>query len=98
MARALTDLRSLARSHTRMSLRVLAGIAKNSTNDSARVAAAIHLLDRGWGKAPQSHTLDGEGKVTVEIVYRTREPQQSAMIDVTPEVIDVTPKQDDDTT
>jgi hypothetical protein len=28
---------------------VLAGIAKDGTNEGARVAAAVALLDRGWG-------------------------------------------------
>jgi hypothetical protein len=34
----------------------LAGIAKDGTNDAARVAAACALLDRGWGKPPQART------------------------------------------
>ena len=51
-----------------MALRTLCGIAENSANDSARVAAAIHILDRGWGKPPQAHTgEDGQGKIKVVI-------------------------------
>jgi len=30
-----------------MGLRMLAGIAKNGKNQAARVAACVHLLDRG---------------------------------------------------
>jgi hypothetical protein len=68
MPYAPTDLRSLARAHTEMALRTLAGIASNGANESARVAAAVHLLDRGWGKAPQTHTgEDGEGAITILI-------------------------------
>ena len=68
MAKAPVDLRSLARSHTEMCLRVLCGIAQNSESDSARVAAVGLIWDRGWGKAPQAHTgEDGEGAIEVVI-------------------------------
>jgi hypothetical protein len=68
MARAPTDIRSLARSHTEMAIKILAGIAKDGSNEGARVAAAVALLDRGWGKLPQAHTgEDGEGEVRVTI-------------------------------
>lgn len=68
MARAPTDLRSLARSHTEMALRSLCGIALNGENESARVAACIHILDRGWGKPATTHTgEDGEGAIQVVI-------------------------------
>ena len=39
------NLRSLARGHTEMGLRVLAGIAENGKNEAARVAACDHILD-----------------------------------------------------
>lgn len=68
MPRAPTDLRSLARSHTEMALRTLCGIAQNGENESARVAAAAHILDRGWGRTPQAHTGEnGEGDIRVTI-------------------------------
>jgi len=68
VAKAPVDLRSLARSHTEMCLRVLCGIAQNSESDSARVAAVGLIWDRGWGKAPQAHTgEDGEGDIRVTI-------------------------------
>ena len=55
MAKAPTDIRSLARAHTDTALNVLRGIM---TNDEApmpaRVAAATYLLDRGWGRAVQA--------------------------------------------
>jgi hypothetical protein len=34
---------------------------------AARVAAAIHILDRGWGKAEQSHTPT---EMTLQVVIR----------------------------
>jgi hypothetical protein len=67
MAKAPVDLRSLARAYTELGIRTLAGIARNSTSDTARVQAIGMLLDRGWGKAPQAHTgEDGNGiRITV---------------------------------
>ena len=68
MTKATPDLRSLARSHTELSIQTLAGVARNSTSDQARVSAAQALLDRGWGKAPQAHTGEnGEGDIKVTI-------------------------------
>ena len=69
MARAVTDIRSIARSHTRMALNVLAGIARQKDAPaSARTAAAVALLDRGWGKAATTHTgPDGAGALRVTI-------------------------------
>src|SRR5262249_24118621 len=88
MARAPTEIRSLARAHTAMSIKVLASVAQNSTNDSARVSAAVALLDRGWGKSPQSLTgADGEGAITVTIRHiveeiRTKEDQGKKLLSV----------------
>jgi hypothetical protein len=50
-----------------MSIQILAGIAKNSTSDIARVKAVGLLLDRGWGKAPQPHTGDASGNIRITI-------------------------------
>jgi len=67
MPQAPMDIRSLARSWTGQALQTLAGIAREGKNESARVAAAIALLDRGWGRAPQAHTIEGEGDIRVTI-------------------------------
>jgi hypothetical protein len=67
MAKAPADLRSLARAHTELSVQTLAGIARNSTSDQARVSAAQALLDRGWGKAIQPHTGEESGEIRVVI-------------------------------
>jgi hypothetical protein len=55
MPRAVTEIRSLARSFTRSALKVLVGVmgSKDAT-PAARVAAANAILDRGWGKATQA--------------------------------------------
>jgi hypothetical protein len=55
MAKTPTDIRSLARSHTETAVRTLAGIMNEpGAPASARVSAAIALLDRGWGRPDQS--------------------------------------------
>jgi hypothetical protein len=62
MAKAVTEIRSLARSHTRTAINVLVGVmrAKDAT-PAARVTAANAILDRGWGKAPQATQNAGDG-------------------------------------
>jgi hypothetical protein len=62
MAKAATDIRSLARSHTESALKVLAGIMNEpEAPPAARVAAANSLLDRGWGKPTQPVSGDPDG-------------------------------------
>lgn len=54
MAKAPTDIRSLARQHTASAINVLAGIMNQPASpEGARVQAAQALLDRGWGKPTQ---------------------------------------------
>jgi hypothetical protein len=61
MAKAPTQIRSLARSHTETAVNVLAGIMQQKdAPPSARVAAANALLDRGWGKPTQPIAGDDE--------------------------------------
>jgi hypothetical protein len=55
MPKSLTEIRSLARSHSRTALNVLVGIMRSKDATApARVSAANAILDRGWGKAPQA--------------------------------------------
>jgi hypothetical protein len=54
VARALTEIRSLARSHSRTAINVLVGIMRSKdATAAARVSAANAILDRGWGKSTQ---------------------------------------------
>ncbi len=75
MAKAKADIRSLARSQTEKAVKVLVGIMSQSkAPPAARVSAANALLDRGWGKAAQSHTDADGGPIRhiVEIIDPTR--------------------------
>jgi hypothetical protein len=69
MAKTQADLRSLCRAFTTEMVQVVAGIARASeTPPGVRVQAAALLWDRGWGRAPQTHTgADGEGDIRVTI-------------------------------
>jgi hypothetical protein len=68
MPRALIEIRSLARSHTRTALNVLVGVMRSKdATAAARVSAANAILDRGWGKATQS-VKTGDG--ALELIHR----------------------------
>ena len=74
--RTPADLRSLARAHTEVGIKILAGIAMNEEfPPAARVSAVAQLLDRGWGKAVQPVSSDPDGPLIVEIIQRVREPK-----------------------
>ena len=69
MARLPTEIRSLARSHTRTALNVLVRVMRNTKAPaSARIAAANAILDRGWGKATQPIENGDDG--ALELIHR----------------------------
>lgn len=57
-------LSALARTHTKVAISTLVRVASKSQSDSAAVAAASALLDRGYGKPPQ--TLEHGGELTIK--------------------------------
>ena len=66
--KTITEIRSLARSHTRTAVNVLVGIMRcKDATPAARVSAANAILDRGW-KAPQSLESGHDG--TLELIHR----------------------------
>ena len=71
MAKAPTDLRSLARAHTELGIQTLAGIARNSTPPPRACPAAGMPCSTGVGQGPQPHTgEDGEIRVTLRNNHR----------------------------
>jgi hypothetical protein len=90
MRKNLGHIESLARSHTKTAIRVLAGIMNEPTlQPMARVAAAKALLDRGWGKCAETHHVnvaDGATplKVVNEIVHVHETREQIEFTDGTP--------------
>lgn len=68
MAKSITQIRSIARGHTRSAINTLVGVMRStSATPAARVSAANAILDRGWGKAPQA-IENGDG--ALEFVHR----------------------------
>ena len=68
MRKTLTEIRSLARSHTKTALNVLVGIMRSEdATVAARVSAANAILDRGWGKATQPV---GNDDGPLELIHR----------------------------
>lgn len=74
MAKTPTLIRSLARAHTESAINTLVGIMQQpQAPESARVAAANSLMDRGWGKAAQIIAGDeDEGPVKLEIAWQSK--------------------------
>src|SRR5262245_47798550 len=69
MAKSVKEIESLARNWTDSMLNVLTGIATCDTAPHAsRVAAAIAVLDRGWGKPAQTVQGDEENPLNVRHV------------------------------
>jgi hypothetical protein len=56
--KAIVEVAAAARERTVAAIDVLTEIMRNvDATASARVSAAVALLERGWGKAPQTVTL-----------------------------------------
>jgi len=67
--RTITEIRSLARSHTRTAINVLVGIMRSKdATPAARVSPANTILDRGWGKAPQA--LENADDGALELIHK----------------------------
>lgn len=61
MAKAIAQIRSLARAHTDSAIAALVGVMNQpSSPPAAIVSAASALLDRGWGKPTQPIGGDDE--------------------------------------
>lgn len=67
-AKTLTEIRSIARSHTRTAISVLVGIMRSEdATPAARVSAANSILERGWGKAAQPVQ---NGEDALKVIHR----------------------------
>jgi hypothetical protein len=69
MAKAPSEIHSIARSHTRSAINVLVGIMpREDATAAARVSATIAILDRGWGKAVQP--IEGGDGGPLQLIHR----------------------------
>lgn len=64
--KATADIKALAQVHASEAIATLANILMSSESDTARIAAAKELLDRGYGKAMQGVELTGKDGMPVE--------------------------------
>ena len=70
------DIRELARRHSEAALQTLVEIAANGESESARVAAANAILDRGWGKPAVALVADTPQVITLNLGDKFRQPEQ----------------------
>jgi Family of unknown function (DUF5681) len=63
-----STIQELARAHTQEALNALVEIATKGRSESARVSAAVAILDRGWGRPPMTEYREDETRVKVVYV------------------------------
>lgn len=90
-ARTVTEIRSIARSHTRTAVNVLVGIMRSKdATPAARVSAANAILDRGWGKTPQA--FESDEATALQLIHRIERvivhPEHASEKTVDLEVVD----------
>lgn len=69
MPKTLTEIRSIARSHTRTAINALVGVMKaKDATPAARVSAAAAILDRGWGRPVQA--LENGDSGALELIHK----------------------------
>jgi hypothetical protein len=69
MSKTITEIRSLARSHTRTAINALVGVMKSKdATHAARVSAATAILDRGWGRPVQAVKNGDNG--ALELIHK----------------------------
>ncbi|GLH77507.1 hypothetical protein SSBR45G_24150 [Bradyrhizobium sp. SSBR45G] len=89
MSKTITEIRSIARGHTKTAINTLVGVMRSpKATHAARVSAANAILDRGWGKPPQALENGEDG--ALELIHRIER------VIVHPEGRDDEPEQQDD--
>lgn len=61
--KSTAEIRALAQSYGPAAIKVAVRLMEQSENEATQLAAAMHILDRGYGKPAQSHEIgnkDGE--------------------------------------
>jgi Family of unknown function (DUF5681) len=75
------EIRQLARAHTNAALETLLEVAKSGKSESARVAAAVALLDRGWGRPTQPLAGDRDNPVEHRVSFEEHQRRAREEID-----------------
>ena len=64
ITKQVDDVKAVAREHTTLAIEKLVAIVKDDNRPAAvQVAAAIAILDRGWGKPAQAVSIDHNKRV-----------------------------------
>lgn len=87
--RAALDVQALAREHTTKALTTLVK-ALDVEDERLRVSAAVHLLDRGWGRPAAPLDLDAADRVTSVVLNIVSARDQPANSVDTPRVVTIT--------
>lgn len=80
--RVITEVRDLARQHTEGAVAVLVSVMTNPKEPpAARVAAARLILERGWGRPPQTEQAVSREQDELDLVLMeiSNERAQSAL-------------------
>lgn len=67
----IKDLGREARGYSKLAIQTLARIAKEGESEAARVSAAIHILDRGYGKATERVEHSGIDGAAIQVNEET---------------------------
>jgi len=76
--KSTAEIKELAQTYSANALSTLATIMRNSDNDTARIAAAKELLDRGYGKVTQA--VEVSGSLSIEMAARLKEARERANV------------------
>lgn len=72
VSQAKRELAEMAKDHAEAALQTLVDVASNAkASESARVSAAVAILDRGYGKPFQAVQLSGDANAPVQVVQYT---------------------------
>lgn len=74
------EIEAAARQYRDDALKALAHVMAHSENDSARVAAANSILDRGFGRPRQAleHTGEEGGPIEIQVVHEIIDPSAAS--------------------
>jgi hypothetical protein len=66
----MTLLQSMFREHTELALNQIVQICRRGENENVRLAAATHIIDRGYGKVTTEDQQSAEGlRITLRHIF-----------------------------
>ncbi len=68
--KATADIKAIAQQYGEQAMSTLFDIMLSSENDTARIAAAKEIIDRGYGKAKQQLEAEISGGMSIQSIVR----------------------------